>query len=175
MMKPSRRASNGQDIPTLDSADIVLNEPKPKSVSVASAPPVTTASASPYWIMRAARPIACPLEAQADATANACPWMPCRIDTAAAAALGMYIGIPSGEIRIGPFSRITSRFVCTVVKPPIPVAMISPMRIGSYGWPSDQPASAIASSAATTANCAKRSSRRASLTERCSAGSKLSQ
>ncbi len=37
--------------------------------------------------------------------------MPWRIETAAAAALGMYIGMPNGEIRIGPFSRITSRFV----------------------------------------------------------------
>ena len=37
----------------------------------------------------------------------------------------MYIGMPSGEIRIGPFSRITSRLAWTVVKPPMPVAMIS--------------------------------------------------
>ncbi len=51
--------------------------------------------------MRAARPTACPLEAQADATANAWPWMPWRIEIAAAAAFGMYIGMPSGEIRVG--------------------------------------------------------------------------
>jgi len=139
-------------MPIFESACIVLNEPNPKSVSVASAPPATTASASPYWIMRAANPIAWPLDAQAEATAKVCPWMPWRIETAAAAALGMYIGIPSGEIRIGPFSRITSRLVCTVVKPPMPVAMIRPIRIGSYDIASGQPASAIASSAATTAN-----------------------
>ena len=54
----------------------------------------------------------------------------------------------------------------------MPVAMTQPIRSGSYGSSSSQPACASASPAATSASCEKRSSRRTSLTERCSLGSK---
>ena len=66
--KPSRRASNGREMPVGESACIELKQAKPKSVSVASAPPETTASASPYWIMRSAEPMAWAPLAQADTT-----------------------------------------------------------------------------------------------------------
>src|SRR5580704_15306489 len=56
--------------------------------------------------------------------------------------------------------------------PPIPVARMHPRRIGSYGRSPSQPASSIASAAATTASCEKRSSRRISLTVSSSLGSK---
>ena len=68
MTKPSRRASKGRLIPVCDSACIELKQANPKSVSVASAPPHTTASASPYWIMRSAEPMAWAPLAQADTT-----------------------------------------------------------------------------------------------------------
>jgi hypothetical protein len=54
MTKPSRSASNGRLVPVLDSAVML---PKPASevgVPACSVPPVTTASASPHAISRAA-------------------------------------------------------------------------------------------------------------------------
>ena len=73
---PSRRASNGRESPVGDSACIELKLPNPNGVSVASAPPTTTASASSYWIIRSAQPIACaPLE-QAETTLYIWPLSP---------------------------------------------------------------------------------------------------
>ena len=83
--------------------------------------------------MRSAEPIACaPLE-HADTTPYVCPCRPCLIATAAAAAFGMYCGMPSGETIFAPLSRITSCWVSTVSIPPIPVAMTQPTRSESYG------------------------------------------
>ncbi len=95
-------------MPVGDSACIALKQAKPNSVSVASAPPQTTASASPYWSIRRAEPIACAPPEQAETTPYIWPWSRCRIDTAAAGALGMYCGTPSGETILAPRSRITS-------------------------------------------------------------------
>ena len=92
------------------------------------------------------------------------------MDTAAAAALGMYCGTPSGDTILAPRSRITSCSISTVSIPPIPVAITQPIRIGSYGRLALQPACATGSRA-VTANCEKRSSRRASFTDRNSLGS----
>ena len=140
-------------------------------VSAASEPPVTTASASPSWIIRAAVPIACAPAAQAESVANDCPRSPCRIDTAAEAALPISSGIESGETAFGPFSS-SWRWLCSSVPmPPMPVPIRVATRPASYGSSSFQPASASASSDATIANCAKRSERRASLIDRCSVGS----
>ena len=87
---------------------MALKLPNPNVVSVASAPPTTTASASPYWIIRIPEPIACaPLE-HADTKLNTWPLRPCFIEMAAAAALDIWAGIPSGDIRAGPRSRSTS-------------------------------------------------------------------
>ena len=123
---PSRRASNGREIPVGDSACIELKLPNPNGVSVASAPPTTTASASSYWIIRSAQPIACaPLE-HAETTLYIWPLSPNFIDTAAAAAFGICAGIPSGDIRAGPRSRSTSCWSSIVWIPPIPVARMQP-------------------------------------------------
>ena len=140
-------------------------------VSAASEPPVTTASASPHWIMRQAVPIACAPAAQADSVANDCPRRSWRIDTAAEAALPMSSGIDSGETAFGPFSSSSLWFASSVPMPPMPVPISVAMRVASYGNSSDQPASSSASSEATIANCEKRSARRACLIERCSVGS----
>src|SRR5205823_6001700 len=63
---PSRRASNGRETLVGESACIELKQAKPNAVSAASEPPATTASASPYWIIRSAEPIACPPLEQAE-------------------------------------------------------------------------------------------------------------
>ena len=90
-------------------------------VSAASEPPVTTASASPVWIMRAAVPIACAPAAQADSVAKECPRSPWRIETAAEAELPISSGIESGETAFGPFSSIFLWFSSSVPMPPMPV------------------------------------------------------
>ena len=51
-----------------ESACILAKQAKAKSVSAASVPPQTTASASPYWIMRSAEPTAWAPLAQAETT-----------------------------------------------------------------------------------------------------------
>src|ERR671917_19500 len=58
--KPSRRASNGSDLPVGERTSIAWNELVPSGVSAASEAAARTASASPDWIVRSARPIACP-------------------------------------------------------------------------------------------------------------------
>ena len=97
--------------------------------------------------------------------------IPQYMPNAAAGALGMYWGTPSGETIFAPRSRITSCWISTVSMPPIPVPITQPIRIGSYGSSSPHPASDTASADATSASCETRSSRRASLTDRNSVGS----
>ena len=84
---------------------------------------------------------------------------------AAAAALGISIGIVIGKTRRGPFSFMTSHASRRVLRPPIPVAKSTRMRSrGSCG----EPASAHASRAAITASCADGSSRLISIRSRTS-------
>ncbi len=64
--KPSRRASNGREMPLSDSASSAAKAAFESGVSAASEPPVTTASARPDWIRPAELPIACAPAAQAD-------------------------------------------------------------------------------------------------------------
>ena len=65
---PSRRASNGREMPVGDSACMFSKHANANFVNAASVPPQTTASASPYWIIRSAEPSACAPDAQADPT-----------------------------------------------------------------------------------------------------------
>ncbi len=67
--KPSRRASNGREMPASDIASSAPKAAVASGVSAASEPPVTTASASPDWIARTAAPIAWAPAAQAETTA----------------------------------------------------------------------------------------------------------
>ncbi len=145
------------------------------SVSAASAPPVTTASASPLAIIRWAWPIACAPAAQADITPNDPPRIPRRIATAAAAALPISIGTASGETAFAPRSRSTSCCCSSEPSPPIPVPITQPTRSDAYGSSSAQPAASTASSAAAIASWVNRSARRASLRERKSVASKSEQ
>jgi len=162
--KPSRRASNGLDSPDGEVASIAAKAAFASGVSVASAPPVTTASASPAWIIRSAAPIACVPEAQADITPNTGPRRPWRIASSPDAALPMISGIESGDTRSGPRTRSTSQEFSNDPMPPIPVPITQPIRSDSQGGSfSSHPASAIASAQAAIASCAKRSLRRASL------------
>ena len=72
--KPSRVASNGRDAVSgsslrSDSACMLAKPPIAIGVTVASEPPVIMTSASPYWMVRNASPIAWALVAHAETVA----------------------------------------------------------------------------------------------------------
>ena len=74
MTNPSRVASKGREAVAnsslrVDSAVMFAKPPIAIGVTVASEPPVMMTSASPYWIMRNASPIACALVAHAETVA----------------------------------------------------------------------------------------------------------
>ena len=172
--KPSRRASNGREMPVGDSACIELKQAKPKSVSVASAPPHDdrVGVAVLDHPQRRADRVRAAGAGRHDAVALA--RSPYFIDTAAAAALGMYMR--DAQRRHHPGAALAHHVVLgldVVWIPPIPVAITQPTRIGSYGSlaaPSrPRPAPRRRR---RRASWAKRSRRRASLTDRCSLASK---
>ncbi len=96
--------------------------------------------------------------------------------TLAAGELGISIGTVCGETLRAPFSFSTSYWSSRVVTPPMPEAITAPRRSGASLEDSSvagvsKPASAQASRAAISANCAERSSLRASGRGRISPGS----
>src|SRR5919112_1737174 len=104
-----------------------------------------------------------------DAQAETGVCTPARAPTArptfAEGPFGISMGTVCGETRRTPFSLSTSYWSSRVVTPPMPEAMTAPSRSGSTPGSSPalplKPASAHASLAATSANCAERSRRRA--------------
>ncbi len=92
--------------------------------------------------------------AQALDTANTGPRSPNSIETWAEAALAISIGTKKGEMRsqrsVGPTARVVSS---TVMMPPMPLAMMTPVRARTSGS-SGSRASAQASRAATMAKWA---------------------
>ena len=131
MTKPSRRRSNGREMPVSDRASSEAKAARDSGVSAASPPPVTTASASPDWTRRMAVPIAFAPAAHADTTPKVGPSSPWRIETWPGSALPIMSGTVSGETRVGPRSRSVSCCSSIVASPPIPVPMTQPMRSGS--------------------------------------------
>ncbi len=82
------------------------------------------------------------------------------METEAAPALAMIIGTRNGETLRSPFSTLTSTWDSRVYRPPMPVAIMTPRRMGSAVG---SPPSASAMPAAARANCSTRSARRTSL------------
>jgi hypothetical protein len=85
MTKPSRSRSQGRlarvgSSLRVDSARAWQKPPTAVGVCAISAPPATTASASPYWIVRMPMPSACVEVVQAVMTARFGPVMPYMID-----------------------------------------------------------------------------------------------
>jgi len=76
--------------------------------------------------------------------------------TIADATFAMNIGTKKGDTRLGPFSMKVRMFSSNVAIPPVPLPMITPMRLGSSGLFSRQ-ASRTAWTAAPIANCENRS------------------
>ena len=170
MTKPSRRASNGRDSPTLDSAPSDLKAAIVNPLRVDSQPPATTASASLRATIRAASPIECAPVAHADEIEKPGPCAPSRMAIVPAAALGIIIVTKSGETARSPRSSHTLHCASMVSRPPTDDPMRTPSRSGST--PSGNPASSAACCAAATPSCVKRSARRACLGVIATSGSK---
>ena len=147
----------------VDDSAVML--PKPAidvGVLAASVPPVTTASASPQAMRRAAYPMACVPAAHAVQIVSLGPLKPNRIEIDAPAAFAIIIGTRNGETRRSPFSIRIATCSSRVWMPPTPVPKIVPMREGSAAG---RPDWSIASIAAAIAYCSLRSARRASFGE----------
>ena len=151
MTKPSRRASNGRETPSRDSAPMRLNAATHSGVIAASVPPATTTSASPRSSIRLASPIACEPVAHADDTLKPGPWAPSIIAIAPAAALGIIIGTKCGDTARSPPKTNARHSSSSVFSPPTPV----PTRIArrSRSMSPGSPASSAACTAAANASC----------------------
>ena len=126
-------------------------------MTAASLPPLIITSASPYWIVRKAWPIELAALAQAVTMHSLGPRSPHWIDTWPLAELAISLGMVKAETLSGPLTRSRSCWVSISHSPPMPEPIITPQRNGSY-LEKSMPESLTASTAATMANCVKRSS-----------------
>ncbi len=103
---PSRLAVNGRLAPSgssfrVLSAFITEKPPKAIGVTIDSAPPAITTSASPAWSMRIALPIASAPLVQAVTVVLLGPWNPCRMAICAEPMLAIIIGMKNGLMAHG--------------------------------------------------------------------------
>ncbi len=120
-------------------------------VMAASAPPAIIISAAPLLIISVASPIAFVLLAHADVTHRLGPLAPKFIATCPAAVSGSIIGTMNGLTRLGPFLVSIEASFSRVLTPPIPVPIITPVRV-LFESVISRSASSSASSVAATAN-----------------------
>ena len=112
----------------VESAFIAPNAATDWVETAASAPPESTRSASPYWMVRKAMPRACPAEAQAELVAKFVPCSPNLIEICPLIALGIIFGMKCGEARRGPRSSTITWWASMAMMPPMPVPMMQPKR-----------------------------------------------
>ena len=124
--------------------------------TAASVPPANITSASPYWMVLVARPMALLPEAQAVTSASTGPMRPKLMDTCPAAILAIIIGTAKGLTLEGPLVSMRCTVSSMVPIPPMPVPMMVPTRSGFSALMSSL-ASSTAILAAATANCTFRS------------------
>src|SRR6185436_13959681 len=141
-------------------------------VRAASLPPVSIRSASPYWMVRSAVPIAWFAEAHAEATPQLGPPRPNAMAIWPAAALSIILGTKKGLMRPAPFSMYFLSCSWSSWRPPMPLAMIAPQRKRS-SFEKSSLASSTACLAAATAYWEKGSIRFASLGSMWAPGSKF--
>ena len=176
MTKPSRSASKGREAVAgsslrVERARIALNPAIPMAVMLASLPPAIIARAQPRRMVSAASPIAWAELAQAEVVQKLGPRAPVVMETWPAARLVIMAGMRKGLIRPGPRLRRRSNCSERVAIPPIPLAMKTPTS-SRLVVSITRPELRNASVAAATANCTKRSVRRASLRSITRVGSK---
>ncbi len=142
-----------------------LREVKPATpigVMLASVPPATITSASPYWMERNASPMEWVPVAHAVTTLMHFPLRPNWMETFPAAMLLIIRGTKSGSTLPGPFSNSLLYIRSKACKEPIPEPTLTPTRNGS-SFSMSMPEFSRASFAAATANWQKCSIRRAVL------------
>ena len=127
MTKPSRSRSQGREACSgsslrVESAFMTANPPTASGVITDSVPPAIAPSASPYWIIRYASPIACAPVVQAVTMARFGPFMPYLIEMLPAASLTMRPVMKKGEMTLG-LPPLSTYFLCVSSmsgRPPIP-------------------------------------------------------
>jgi hypothetical protein len=125
-------------------------------LKVASLPPAMARSVEPARTIQKAWPMAWPEEEQAVEMVKLGPVMPNSMEMWLAPALAMVLGMVSGCTRLWPSLYNSRKPMSSVLWPPTqdPVMMAAVSRSSGV---QETPASATASRAAITANCAKRS------------------
>ena len=109
MIKPFRSLSKGMEARA--GSSVVFNAVRavkpatPMGVMLASVPPATITSASPYWMERKASPMEWVPVAQAVTTLMHLPLRPNWMATFPAAILLIISGTRRGFTRLGPFSK----------------------------------------------------------------------
>src|SRR3954451_441686 len=176
--KPSRALSNGREARSGSSLRVLMARIAAKPAmgsgwTHASVPPTRTTSARSKRSRSRPQRMASAPDAQALTGACTPPLAPIASPTAAAGPLGMSMGMVKGETRLGPFSSRTSSCPRRVSAPPMPVPKTTAIRSGATPE-SAAPEAAHACSAAMTATCWLRSSRRARTRSIWSAGSEAS-
>ncbi len=170
LTNPARSWANGRDGVPADgspsaSARMAANDAMIAGVTTASAPPARATSTRPYRMRSTACPMASVPEAQALVTVRASPVMCRSSETWDAACEGTVMGVVRGETPRGPLSRSFRSPPTSTDASPRMAPRLTPTRSGSSPLsrvpPSAYPASAHASRAASTANCAARFIRRA--------------
>ena len=176
---PSRVASNGREAVAgssfrVERARMAANPPMPMSVTLASVPPTTMTSARPRSMSSAPSTMALLLEAHAETVAKLGPRRPCRIEIWPGAMSMIIMGTKNGESRRGPWCANPTTWSWNIFIPPMPDPKTTPVRAccSSVNVDVSIPASARASSEATSAYWQNASRRRASLRSRWSPGSK---
>ena len=101
----------------------------PRGDTVASVPPATTMSASPYSIMRPASPMQCRPVVQAVTIDRFGPLKPNRMDTCPATILMMEAGTKNGVMRRGPRAASSAWVFSISGRPPIPEPITQAMRV----------------------------------------------
>ena len=132
----------------------------PMGVMLASVPPATITSASPYWMARKASPMEWVPVAQAVTTLMHLPLSPNWMATFPAAILQIIRGTNRGSTRLGPFSRSFFSLRSMAWREPIPEPTLTPTRKGS-SFSMSMPDWSKACFAAATANWENGSIRRA--------------
>src|SRR5262249_12512134 len=121
-----------------DSARAAQKPPKPSGVVAISAPPATITSASPYWMLRMARPTLWLAVVQAVTTEKFGPLRPYMIERLPEIMLMMLDGTKNGDTRLGEllFSRMAAWAFSMLVRPPMPEPTATPMRaaLASVTW-----------------------------------------
>ena len=175
-MKPSRVASKGREAVCglslrVERALTALNPAMPMGLMEDSVPPANMTGTSPRRIISKAVPTASAPEEQADMVQKLGPLSPSMMDTCAAAISAIIMGTVNGLSLSGPFSMRTLACSKRVLRPPTPLPTITPM-LSAFEALTASPDCASACLAATTASCAKRSMRLASLMPMEEVGSK---